>query len=289
MSELALQMSRAGREDEALPLAEEALEMLQRLNRDADHMDVAYALDRVGRCLYGLGRLEEALEKHQAALEMNERLHGADHQWGDWSRANVASCLDALGRSEEALPRFQARLERIERNITGPYNGPPLEGAHAGLARCLLSLNLPEEALPHAREAIEIHRRRMKVDTRGTAGRLTLVASCLAALGQSEEALPGYEEAMEINRRVLPPGHPDALRPQIGMARTLVTLGRYDDAERLLLDAGEHCDRSDAARRWHWRIMCGESVRLYEAWDAAEPGQGYDARAAEWWARMRGA
>ena len=163
-----------------------------------------------------------------------------------------------------------------------------LEGSHSDLALCLLRLDRPEEALPHAREAFEIDQRRMKVDTRRTGRRRTLVASCLAALDRPEEALPEYEKAMEINRRVLPPGHPEALHTQIGMARTLVTLGRYDDAERLLLDAGEHCDRSDAARRWHWRIMCGESVRLYEAWDAAEPGQGYDARAAEWRARMRG-
>ena len=126
----------------------------------------------------------------------------------------------------------------------------------------------------------------MKVDTRSLAQRLTQVASCLAALGRAQEALPGYEEAMEINRRVLPPGHRQALRTQIDMARTLVTLGRYDDAEPLLLDAAEHCDRSEAARRWHWRTVCLESVRLYEAWSAAEPGQAYDARAAEWRAKL---
>ena len=126
----------------------------------------------------------------------------------------------------------------------------------------------------------------MKVDTRSLAQSLTRVASCLAALGRAQEALPGYEEAMEINRRVLPPGHPEALRTQISMARTLVTLGCYDDAEPLLLDAAEHCDRSEAARRWHWRTVRAESVRLYEAWAVAEPGRGYDARAAEWRAKL---
>jgi hypothetical protein len=118
----------------------------------------------------------------------------------------------------------------------------------------------------------------MKLETRGRANHLTLVASCLEALDRREEALPGYKEAMEINRRVVPPGHPDALRTQIGMARTLVTLGRYGDAELLLLEAADHCERSDAAHRWHWGTVVEELVRLYESSGATD-------QAAEWRAR----
>ncbi len=100
------------------------------------------------------------------------------------------------------------------------------------------------------------------------------------------EALPRYEEAIQINRRVLPPGHPEALRAQVGMARTLVTLGEYAEAEPLLLDAAEHCDHLEATRWWHERTVLEESVRLYEAWHADEPDEGHDVEAAEWRAKL---
>ena len=113
------------------------------------------------------------------------------------------------------------------------------------------------------------------------------MASCLESLGRSEEALPIYEEAIElIAQRLLPLGHPDALRPQIGMAHTLVTLGEYAKAEPLLFDAIEHCDRSDAARRWHGDTVVEEAVRLYEAWHAAEPDEGHGVEVAEWRAKL---
>ena len=70
------------------------------------------------------------------------------------------------------------------------------------------------------------------------------------------------------------------------MARTLVTLGHYADAEPLLLDAAGHCDRSDVARWWHGRAVVEEALRLYEAWHAVEPEKGYDDEAAEWRAKL---
>ena len=108
------------------------------------------------------------------------------------------------------------------------------------------------------------------------------MASCLERLDQSGEALPRYEEAMELNDRFLPPSHPQTVGSQIGMAWTLVTLGRDIDAELLLLDAVEQCERSEASRRWHGRTVLEELIRLYEVWHAAEPNEEHNLKAAEW-------
>ena len=124
-----------------------------------------------------------------------------------------------------------------------------------------------------------MRRRLLQVDDHDVVACLNGVASCLESLDRSEEALPRYEEAIEINRRVLPPGHPEALRAQIGIARTLVTLGEYAQAEPLLRDAAEHCDRSEATRWWHWHTVLEESVRLYDAWDKPD-------EAAQWRAKL---
>ena len=87
-------------------------------------------------------------------------------------------------------------------------------------------------------------------------------------------------------RRVLPLDHPYTLYPRIGLAGTLVTLGRYAEAEPLLRDAADQCDRSEPSRRKHWKTLVEESVRLYDAWSAAEPDKGYDAKVAEWRAKL---
>ena len=79
-------------------------------------------------------------------------------------------------------------------------------------------------------------------------------------------------------RRVLPTDHPDLLDPQIGLARTYVTLGRYADAEPLLREAAEQCERSEASRRWHGRTVMEELIRLYDEW-------GNPDKAADWRAK----
>ena len=60
----------------------------------------------------------------------------------------------------------------------------------------------------------------------------------------------------------------------------------YAEAEPLLLDAAEHCDRSEATRWWHWCSVLEESVWLYDAWHADEPDEGHDVEAAEWRAML---
>ena len=112
------------------------------------------------------------------------------------------------------------------------------------------------------------------------------VAGCLRSLGRFAEALPTYEAALAMHRRVLPPGHPHTLYPQKGLAKTLVSLGRHAEAEALLLDAAEQCERSEASRRMHWRSALKLIVELYDTWHAAEPDKGYDAKAAEWRAKL---
>ena len=115
---------------------------------------------------------------------------------------------------------------------------------------------------------------------------LNNVATCLDNLGRSAEALPKFEAALEMYRRVLPAGHPQTLYPQIGLARTLVSLGRHAVAEPLLLDAAEQCERSEASRRMHRESALETLSELYDAWLAAEPDKRYDQKAAEWRAKI---
>jgi hypothetical protein len=65
-------------------------------------------------------------------------------------------------------------------------------------------------------------------------------------------------------------------------------LGRFPEAESLLtgayagLENGRCSDRSEASMSIRRERVIQRAVRLYELWDTAEPGRGYDLKAAEW-------
>ena len=268
---------------EALPMSEEALEMRQRLFED-DHPDVAVSMHSVASCLQSLGRSAEALPRHESALRVYQHLFAGDHPDVAASLNLVAFCLNSLGRPAEALPKFEAALDMCRRLFQGDH--PDVALSLNNVAGCLRALGRLEEALPKYEEALEMRQRLFKGDHPDVAASLNNLASCLRSLGRSTEALPKCESALKMYRRVLPTGHSDILYPQLALAATYTNLGRLADAEPLLLDAAAQCESSPASRRAHWRFVLTEAIRLYEARDVAEPGQGYDQKADEWRARL---
>ena len=283
LSNVAYCLRLLGRLAEALPMFETALEIRQRLY-SGDHPGAALDLNNVASCLRSLGRPDEALPKYQAAHQMYRRLFPGDHPSVATSLGNTAGCLRSLGRSAEALPRYEAALEMLQRLFAGDH--PEVVQVLGNTASCLYSLGRSAEALPMFEAASEMMQRLVKGDDPRILTGLNNVASCLNSLGRSAEALPKFEEALEMSRRLLPPDHPSTLYPQTGLVLTLLRLGRHADAELLQRDATEQCERSQSSRRLHWRTVLEQWVALYDAWHAAEPDQGYDAKAAAWRAKM---
>ncbi len=272
-----------GRSAEALSMYEAALEMSQRLF-DGDHPDVAGNLNNLAHSLHSQGRAAEALPMYRAALEMRQRLFAGDHPDVAQSLNNVGVCMQTMGRLAEALPNYEAALGMRQRLFHDDH--PQVANSLSNVARCLQSLGQSTEALPMYEAALEMYQRILDGNHLDVARGLNNLASCLRSLGRSTEALPYYERALEMHQRVLPPGHPHTLYPQIGMAKTLTALERYSEAEPLLLDAAEQCEQSEASRRMHWQSVVKAMVELYDAWHAAEPDAGHDAKAAEWRSKL---
>jgi len=104
----------------------------------------------------------------------------------------------------------------------------------------------------------------------------------LRAEGKLEEAEPYHREALTKFRRVLGHEHAETLISIDNLGSLLSSQGQYAAAEAMLLPGA-----AIAAAR----LPMGHDVRLrltrtitklYDGWNAAEPGKGYDARAAEW-------
>ena len=66
--------------------------------------------------------------------------------------------------------------------------------------------------------------------------------------------------------------------------KTLGRLERY--AETALLEAHGILESARGAKHERTIKVIKSLANLYDAWDAAEPGKGYDAKAAEWRAKL---
>ena len=170
-----------GRQAEALPKHEAALEMYRRIYR-GDHPAIALSLNQLANCLDLSGRPTEALPRHEEALAMERRIHKGDHLDVAVALNDLAVCLDALGRPEEVLPKFEAALAMKQRIYKGDH--PSVARALDNVAYCLSSLDRPAEALTNYEAALAMNQRLHKEDHPDLAIALNNVAGCLDRLGR---------------------------------------------------------------------------------------------------------
>jgi tetratricopeptide (TPR) repeat protein len=117
------------------------------------------------------------------------------------------------------------------------------------------------------------------------ANSLNNLAVLLKAQNKLAEAEPLYREALEIDRQALGDEHLHTQFPRVGLGRLLTKLGQFAEARTLLTEADARLrSAGNVPARLQQRLYDG-FVELYEAWHAAEPEQGYDAKAAEWRAK----
>ena len=143
------------------------------------------------------------------------------------------------------------------------------------------------EAEPYFREALEGHRRVLGDGHHMTLRQVNNMGFLLNKLGRYEEAAKMLKESEPAARRVWTRPGPGVLGNYLAkLGEAQIGLGQYADAEATILEAFQlqHDDfDKDPARRIG---AINQLVRLYEAWHGAEPGQGYDAKAAEWRAKL---
>jgi serine/threonine protein kinase/tetratricopeptide (TPR) repeat protein len=272
-----------GRPAEALPLNEEALAMRRRLFK-GNHPDIALSLNNVAFCLNLLGRREAALAKFQESLEMYECLIKGDHPSVASGLNNVAYCLYGMGRTSEALPKLEAALEMRQRLYSGDH--PDLAQGLNNVAGCLLMLGRPADALARYEAALAMYQRLYPGDHPAVAQGLNNLAGCLQALGRADEALPRARAGLEMGTRLSPPNEVAVAVSRVTVGTVLGKLKRFAEAEPFLQEGMDRILRGPGASPPQVRQSFTSVIEMYAAWDAAEPGKGHDAKAAEWRAKF---
>ena len=133
------------------------------------------------------------------------------------------------------------------------------------------------------REATAIRERVGSDQTKNGLGTAWELAQTLAKTGETEESDRLYDKVLS---------HPDVLGAfnvalvRLDYAKLLRDAARFSDAEGQTQAAYDIRIDPKTANPRYATIAIDKMVTLYDMWNAAELGKGYDAKAAEWRAKF---
>ncbi len=227
---LAVSLRKLGRYDEALGIAEGALEDSQRL-LGADDADTFSAAASLATLHLRLGRREEARELLTETLARARRVLGPRHAETLDIAGSLAIACARSGESERARALFEEVLEG-RRAIFGERHRATL-GALSNLAGHHLAGERADLAEPLLRRVLELQRELLGPEHPDTLVAAHNLGDLLRDAGRLPEAAELLEPLHERWARSLGDDHPDTLRAAASLAALRADQGRRVEAETL--------------------------------------------------------
>lgn len=219
-----------GRLPEALPLAQRALVLAERLH-GPEHLQVAIVLNNLAELERQLGQFAPALAHHQRSLALHERLLGPDHLETAVAANNLGLVHHAMGRFPEALALYQRSLASRERQLGADHMD--VANSLNSLAEFYRQVGPQAQAVPLYERTLAIIEKQLGPDHPLAALVLGSYAGVQTQLGRLDLALPAAQRSVAIREQRLGPAH-----PQLALGLSLlaeVTRGLGQDAQTLAL------------------------------------------------------
>jgi tetratricopeptide (TPR) repeat protein len=150
------------------------------------------------------------------------------------------------------------------------------------LGQTLGDLGELPEAETLLRQTVETMRRVLGNKHPFLAHPLVGLAEVLLKKGKPTEARGLVQEALTIRQTALPEDHDEIAYTRSVLGECLTALGRYDEAESLVLESYDRLKAVQGESGHETIEALKRIVKLYDAWDAADPGKGYAEKAAKW-------
>ncbi len=306
---LARARSRSGKAVEAIPLAREALELLEPMEQAGLSIH-DYVSDVLVGALLETGDQASALSVAQANYDLVRRMAADDaavmarsaHTLGlvyssmdqfkrghelmteAWNLAEPlegqlelkTSTINALaissgrmGRTTEQLQGMQRVLELHRRSY--PPGHPRIGRTLNNLSSVFADLGMLEQAAAASREALEILESAEGAPRMSIAAAYNNLASLLTDLGRNEEALEAYSVAEQIVAEEL--GQKDWRRGLLlsNKADSLIELGRFDDALEVLRESAEISEPGSRSHASSLSLQAKALLRAGRYGDVAAP------------------
>ena len=222
-----LNLIKEGKYQEAIPLAQQALEIRQTI-LGKEHIDVAVSLNNLASLYESLGEYEKALPLYQEALAIFQKRLGEENTAVAISLNNLAHLYQLMGRYEQALSFYQKTLE-MRRKILGNEH-PDVAISLNNLASLYESLGEYEKALSLYQKALEMLEKLLGKEHLDVALSLNNLAGLYSTMGQYKKALSLYQNTLEIRQKLLGEEHPSVATSFNNLASVYESMGRYEEA-----------------------------------------------------------
>ncbi len=233
MNNLALTVHLRGDHPGARRIFEELIPLRRRLLGDA-HPDLQVTLNNYAKLLHDMHDLAGAAAVYEESIAIGRQTAGEENPQVASAFADLSAVLARLGRFDEALELAQRALAIRER-IFG--------AEHTAVAASLAYLAQAHEARGDELTAGPLHERAVAMLRRLAPGQARLAealethALFLLRTGQMDRAHTLLEEAVTIFRARLPPEDRRRARAEGSLGACLTRLGRYAEAEPLLVES----------------------------------------------------
>ena len=151
-------------------------------------------LCNIGNVYQIQGKLKEALEHYQQALKIHQEIGTKEGEAGDLG--NMGIIYGIQGKLKEALEHHQQAL-KIHQEI-GTKEGEANDLCNMGIVYQIQGK--PKEALEHHQQALKIHREISSKE--GEAGDLCNIGNVYQIQGKPKEALEHHQQALDIDREI---------------------------------------------------------------------------------------
>ncbi|MFH0980386.1 MAG: tetratricopeptide repeat protein, partial [Planctomycetota bacterium] len=214
---------------------------------------------------------------------------GDEHTTTRLAIVALAKVLRGQGKLDEAERYYREALAGYR--SAGGDDHPNTLATMTELAWLLGDRGKFQEAERLLREALAIRRKQQPRDDNAVDRLLAWRGMMLNGLAQYPEAEAVLRECLAIRQNTLPEDHWAIFNAMSMLGESLAGQGKFGEAQPLLLDSYVklHEDAEaipEAYRTMRVREALERIVDLYDAWHEAEPGEGYDAKAAEWRAKL---
>jgi tetratricopeptide (TPR) repeat protein len=199
------------------------------------------------------GRYEEAAVLRARDIAITRKLFGPEHPDLAISLGNEGVLLDYMGRYKEAEDRYRQSIAIAEKG--GEESAPLLASQFNNLARNLDNQGRLEESAALSARVIELQSRLYPATHPVRATTLHNRAIVLRQLNRFDEAETLSRESYGIYLERLGPDSRDTRRAELGLAKTLATLGRPRAAEQLFLSNMDYARRLAPAREQPFTLV----------------------------------
>jgi CHAT domain-containing protein/Flp pilus assembly protein TadD len=236
LNDQVLQLYAQGKYAEAVPLAEQALEIRNRLLRP-DHKDVATSLNNLAGLYRLTGQYDKAESSYIKGLKIIEITMGENHPYYAIALNNLGDLYESLGRYEKAESLYIRSIEIMK--TAQAEDHPDYAMILGNLAVLYKVTGQYKKAEPLYIRSSEIMKTARGEDHPDYAKALNNMAGLYSSIGLDEKAESLYLRSLEIKKHALGENHPDYAISQNNLAMLYKSRGQYDKAERLLLQSLE--------------------------------------------------